>query len=186
MSIWYETQHNQIGKITSMLVTDVGDQMCWWQVWDNGYIEKITNITKKVANIMILSPTSEISHHHKVTNITMSPTSLSPFWRQKWLSPTSLGNLSSNPFKSEAVHILLHLTNCNWKKLPNALPKNTFRLGSPNLSIWSSSPVELGLPRTRTNADPSYQESALILLSSSQLIWKWLTLELLFSTNIVL
>ena len=28
---------------------------------------------------MILPPTSEISHHHKVTNITMSPTSLSPF-----------------------------------------------------------------------------------------------------------
>jgi len=27
---------------------------------------------------MILSPTSEISHHHKVTNTTMSPTSLSP------------------------------------------------------------------------------------------------------------
>ena len=28
---------------------------------------------------MILPPTSEISHHHKVTNITMSPTLLSPF-----------------------------------------------------------------------------------------------------------
>ena len=27
---------------------------------------------------MFLSPTSQISHHHKVTNITMSPTSLSP------------------------------------------------------------------------------------------------------------
>ena len=27
---------------------------------------------------MILPPTSEISHHHKVTNTTMSPTSLSP------------------------------------------------------------------------------------------------------------
>ena len=27
---------------------------------------------------MILPPTSQISHHHKVTNITMSPTSLSP------------------------------------------------------------------------------------------------------------
>jgi len=28
--------HLEIGKIwvTSMLVTDVGDQMCWWQVWD--------------------------------------------------------------------------------------------------------------------------------------------------------
>jgi len=28
---------------------------------------------------MILPPTSQISHHHKVTNITMSPTSLSPY-----------------------------------------------------------------------------------------------------------
>ena len=27
---------------------------------------------------MILLPTSEISHHHKATNITMSPTSLLP------------------------------------------------------------------------------------------------------------
>ena len=27
---------------------------------------------------MIMPPTSQISHHHKVTNITMSPTSLSP------------------------------------------------------------------------------------------------------------
>ena len=74
--------------VTSMLVTDVGDQMCWWQVWDVGdrfrmfvidliHNEK-TNITKKVANIMILPPTSENSHHHKVINITMSPTSLPP------------------------------------------------------------------------------------------------------------
>ena len=76
-----------------MLVTDVEDQMCWWQVSDVGdrfrswisgwlwqiwYIEKITNVTKKVVNIMILPPTSQISHHHKVTNITMSPTSLFP------------------------------------------------------------------------------------------------------------
>ena len=31
---------------------------------------------------MILQPTSETSHHHKVTNITMPLTSLSPhFWR---------------------------------------------------------------------------------------------------------
>ena len=22
--------------VTSMLVTDIGDQMCWWQVWDIG------------------------------------------------------------------------------------------------------------------------------------------------------
>ena len=51
-----------------MLVTDSG---CWCL---NYYIEKITNITNKVANIMILPPTSEISHHHKVTKITMSST----------------------------------------------------------------------------------------------------------------
>ena len=84
-------RRKQVGKkVTLMLVTDVGDQMCWWQVWDVGarfrmlmtdlihnvfQFGKITNITKNVANIMILSPTSEISHHNKVTNITMSPTS---------------------------------------------------------------------------------------------------------------
>ena len=54
-----------------MLVTDFGDKMYWWQVW------KITNITKKFANIMILPPTSEIGRPYIVTNITMSPTSLS-------------------------------------------------------------------------------------------------------------
>ena len=32
---------------------------------------------------MILQPTSETSHHHKVTNITMSPTSLSPDFRRR-------------------------------------------------------------------------------------------------------
>ena len=30
---------------------------------------------------MILPPTSKISHHHKVTNITMLPTSLSPLFQ---------------------------------------------------------------------------------------------------------
>ena len=59
--------------VTSMLVTDFGDQMvtclrCWWPI---KYIEKITNITKKVANIMIHI---------------MSPTSLSPQWRQPRMS----------------------------------------------------------------------------------------------------
>ena len=33
---------------------------------------------KAPHHIMILPPTSQIGHHHKVTNITMSPTSLSP------------------------------------------------------------------------------------------------------------
>ena len=71
----------------SALVTDVEDQMCWWQDWDVGerFSMLVTDLIhwekhqhNEVANIMILPPTSQISHHHKVTNITMSPTSLSP------------------------------------------------------------------------------------------------------------
>ena len=48
---------------------------CWWPIKCS---EKITNITKKVANIMILSPTSSIGNYYKITNITLSSTSLSP------------------------------------------------------------------------------------------------------------
>ena len=69
---WHILETKCVGDKFEMLVTDSG---YWWPIWSIG---KITNITKKVTNIMILPPTSEISHHHKVTNITMSPTSLSP------------------------------------------------------------------------------------------------------------
>ena len=34
---------------------------CWWPIL---YMEKITNITKNVGSILILPPTSEISHQH--------------------------------------------------------------------------------------------------------------------------
>ena len=61
-----------VGDKFEMLVIDSG---CFWPIW---HIGKITNITKQVADIMILPPASQISHHHKVTNIAMSPTSLSP------------------------------------------------------------------------------------------------------------
>ena len=66
---------------------------CWWRMlekcvgyrfrmWVTDLIHReITNIAKKGANIMILPTTSEMSHHHKVTNITMSPTSLSSTYR---------------------------------------------------------------------------------------------------------
>ena len=87
-----------------MLVTDVGDQMCWCQVWyvDDRFRMSVIDLinsenhqhNKKVANITILPSTSQISHHYKVTNITMSPTSLSPifcfilskfeFWTHLW------------------------------------------------------------------------------------------------------
>ena len=74
--------HGDKKWVTSMLVTNVGDPMCWWQVLDVGdrfnTLRKSPSLRKKVASIMILPPTSQISHHHKVTNIPMSPTSLSP------------------------------------------------------------------------------------------------------------
>ena len=46
---------------------------------DDKFQMLVTDSGPKVANIMILQPTSEISHYHKVTNITMSLTSLSTF-----------------------------------------------------------------------------------------------------------
>ena len=42
----------------NVLVTN----LTWW--WPIQYIEKITNITKKVANVIIQPSTFEISHHH--------------------------------------------------------------------------------------------------------------------------
>ena len=56
--------------------------MCWWQLWDVGdrFRMLVTDLIhcenhqhkEKVANIMFLPATSEISHHHKVTNITVT------------------------------------------------------------------------------------------------------------------
>ena len=68
---WWMLRTKCVGDRFEMLVTDSG---FWWPI---GYIEKATNITKNIVNIMILPPTSQIGHHHKITNIKMSPTSLS-------------------------------------------------------------------------------------------------------------
>ena len=77
---WDAKYPNTISSTTSMVVLDVGDKLCWRQDWDVGdrfKMMKIPNITKKNKNIMIRS-SAQISHHHKVSNITMSSTSLSP------------------------------------------------------------------------------------------------------------
>ena len=63
---WRMLETKCVGDKFEMLVTDSG---CWWPI---SYIEKITNITKKVANILILSPISQIGHHNKVINITIT------------------------------------------------------------------------------------------------------------------
>ena len=49
---WRMLRTKCVGDKFEMLVTDSG---CWWPI---KYIEKITNITQKVANIIILPPTS--------------------------------------------------------------------------------------------------------------------------------
>ena len=43
-------------EVTSMLVTDVGDQMCWLQIWDVGHV-----VSSHVTNIKKSSPSSNIS-----------------------------------------------------------------------------------------------------------------------------
>ena len=56
----------------------------WWRMLETKCVddkfEMLVNLqhNEKAANLMILPPTSKISHHHKVTNIMMSPTSRSP------------------------------------------------------------------------------------------------------------
>ena len=62
--------------------------MWWRQVWDvdDRFRLLVADLihwenhqhNEKVADIMIMPPTSQIGHYHKGTNITMSPTTLSP------------------------------------------------------------------------------------------------------------
>ena len=61
---------------------------------------------------MILPPTSEISHHHKVTNITMSPTSLSPKQTGVFKIRTSLGKTSD--FLGQKFLSTLHMGHMIW------------------------------------------------------------------------
>ena len=49
---------------------------------------------------MILSPTSQIGYHHKITNITLSPTSLTPNMKLEIYSDSFLSNFDKN-FRSE-------------------------------------------------------------------------------------
>ena len=93
--------------VTSMLVTDVGDQMCWWQDLDVGdkshhqHRELGTNIkyqsrTSYSGILWCLWPTEmsptyffchqhlkwspSLSHQQRLSPTSLSPTSLSPLW----------------------------------------------------------------------------------------------------------
>ena len=72
--------------VTSMLVTDVGDEMCWWKAYGVGdgfrhfghynplsfYVDIGHKHLKDVTKIEILSPTSKICHQLRFTNITVT------------------------------------------------------------------------------------------------------------------
>ena len=92
-------------KVTPMLVTDVWDQLCWWQVWhaDNRF------------NTLRKSPTYKKSRHHKVTNIPMLPTSLSP--SQIFMAPKfwNFGHvIISSTWKLGGFRTHHHVWNPNW------------------------------------------------------------------------
>ena len=67
-------------RLNRCWLADIGDHMCWWQVWDVddrfNTLRKSHNILyimKKVAKILIRPTTSDISHHHNdVTKITVT------------------------------------------------------------------------------------------------------------------
>ena len=69
----------------NMLVTGVGDEMCWWQIWYKmlvtGFAGLVTNILYRFTlasgtNIQKMSPTSKFSHQHQqFVNSFKSPTS---------------------------------------------------------------------------------------------------------------
>ena len=75
-----------------MLVTGLGDEMCWRKLWDVGdgfgrfrhqYPLSFNIIvghqhSKDVTNIEILLSTRKNCHQHKVANIDLSPTSMQP------------------------------------------------------------------------------------------------------------
>ena len=65
--MFMDTNNNthQIDRVGSMLVTDVGDSLYWWQVWDSSnQFEMVVDFIQKDSNIMILPPSSENCHHH--------------------------------------------------------------------------------------------------------------------------
>ena len=140
---WRMLETKCVGDKCEMLVTDSRGS---WH-------EKITNITKIVANMMILTSTSEISHHHKVTNIMILPTSLSALQVRKrlmllkslswwqWVGDIDVGDFmimillrdwQQNHYFGDCFNfvsdILVMLSNCHQHlKLANKVP-NIFSL----------------------------------------------------------
>ena len=79
----------RIKEFVEIGVTNLGDKMCCWQFDDIGDVfgqfDHHYQLSKEFTNIEILWPTFKYCHELKVTNIAMSPTSLSPWvWHESY------------------------------------------------------------------------------------------------------
>ena len=129
----------------------ITDSVCWWPIY---YIGKITNLTKKVANIMILPPTSQIGHHRKVTKITMSPTSL-PMLAKRY------------PF--HLTQTITYFCSIKFKE-----PFNYFSVLSVTEEILLSE-IYLGTLRLKPLAiSPQIWQFLLVLSCTSEWFWAWI------------
>ena len=86
-----------------MLLTDAGNQMCWWQAWDVG--DRL-NTLEYNENITILPPTFQIGHNHKFINITLSPTSLSPLFLIDIIKPNQENSTDEKKIKMYAAYCM--------------------------------------------------------------------------------
>ena len=60
-----------LNEATSMLVTNVDDSWCWWQVWN---IDDRRQINRKSKQYYDFVAKYSHQHHHSVTKTTLSPT----------------------------------------------------------------------------------------------------------------
>ena len=75
-------QHLQIDMLKLMLVTDVGDRMCWWQNWDvdDPFSMLVTDLVYSIQNVYWKNQQS----NEKIRQYNDSATSISnrsPTWR---------------------------------------------------------------------------------------------------------
>ena len=94
--------------VTSLLETNVVDEMWRWQVYDiddratlsiTDWIQwKNTNIKRKVGNILIRSPKSLIGHNQEVTNITVIACGVWNLTKKYEKSENDWGDMNSRDF----------------------------------------------------------------------------------------
>ena len=141
---WHLIQHD-LGNINfGVYVGDkfkmlMNDWRCWWPIY------YIATFWTKITDALILSPKSQICHYDKVTNLTLSPTTLSPIWffwllwllKKMWIwelrSLTSVTNIDINLEFSRKVRDLRYVGDNIMSVTLNWLPSMQ-KVGHQNLN----------------------------------------------------